>query len=196
MKKHVYVFRHGQTDLNLSGVWQGSGVDAELNENGKRQVEMLSDKVKWLGLEKLYSSPLLRAVQTANRIAQKSLTPMDIVIMQDLREVHFGDCDGQRDEVVRIRYGNEFVYNFLWATKETWNRAFANGECKHRVFHRVLECLKRAVKEKENTIGIVCHAGVISSLACGFGLKDVSYENCAILHLVYDTETGLFSQEQ
>lgn len=195
MKKDVYVFRHGQTDMNLFGIWQGSGSDAELNDNGKKQVEMLADKVRWLGLEKLYCSPLLRAVQTANRISQKSLNGLDIVIMHDLREINFGDCEGQKDEVVRTRYGGVFIQNFLWPTKETWHRAFANGENKHSVFIRVLDCLKRAVEEKEKTIGVVCHAGVISSLSCGLGLKNVCYDNCSVLHLVYDTETGYFSQE-
>ena len=43
-------------------------------------------------------------------------------------------------------------------------------------------------------VGVVCHAGVISALACGMGFTDVSYENCSILHLEYDFDKLKFIQ--
>lgn len=37
MVKDIYIVRHGQTDYNLKGIVQGSGVDASLNDTGREQ---------------------------------------------------------------------------------------------------------------------------------------------------------------
>jgi broad specificity phosphatase PhoE len=55
-----------------------------------------------------------------------------------------------------------------------------------------MNALMNIVMKERNTVGVVCHAAVISSLACGLGLTDVSYDNCAILHLAYDFEKHMF----
>lgn len=67
MKKDLYIFRHGETDYNLEHRWQGCGLDAVLNENGEEQARKLAEKVLSLGMTVLYCSPLVRAVQTANK---------------------------------------------------------------------------------------------------------------------------------
>lgn len=189
MRKDFYFFRHGQTDLNVRGVWQGSGCDVLLNKTGVEQAEKLAAKVNKLKLTNLFCSPLLRAVQTANILAKKAFIYSPIVIYQDLQECYFGDVEGQSFEETRIKYGNKFIDSFLFPSKDSWNLRFPNGESKHEVFDRVMKALAQIVKESsemrgaQNRFGIVCHAGVISALQCGLNLKDVSFENCSILHL-------------
>ena len=65
MKKEFYVFRHGQTDMNLAGRWQGSGIDVPLNETGLQQARQLAEELRYSGIQAVISSPLKRAVQTA-----------------------------------------------------------------------------------------------------------------------------------
>ena len=72
-KVDFYVFRHGQTDMNVAQLWQGSQSDCLLNEVGKKQAEELGKKVKHKLITKLYCSPLLRAVQTANIVAKNNI---------------------------------------------------------------------------------------------------------------------------
>ena len=50
MQKVFYVFRHGETDANLAGVWQGQGVNKPLNNTGIKQAESLAEKVSGLGM--------------------------------------------------------------------------------------------------------------------------------------------------
>ena len=65
-----------------------------MNENGEEQARKLAEKVLSLGMTVLYCSPLVRAVQTANKIACRSATELPIIILQDLREGDFGEVEG------------------------------------------------------------------------------------------------------
>jgi len=198
MRKDFYFFRHGQTDLNVRGVWQGCSSDVLLNATGIKQAEELAKKVSSLQLTDLCSSPLVRAVQTANKIVGKDCNMLPILVYQDLHECQFGDAEGLTFAESEARYGKDFVNNILFPTMKTWNLHFPNGESKCEVFHRVMDCLSLIIKEKSsdehNRIGVVCHAGVINALQCGLDLKNVSYENCSILHLAYDTLTEEWTQ--
>lgn len=188
----VFIIRHGQTSKNLEGKIQGSGVDALLNPEGESQAARLAEKLTSFNLTGLYCSPLLRAVQTAIAIASRN-NNMPITILQDLRECSFGDCEDRSIDECCAQLGKEFFYNFLYPVKDSWDSRLPNGESKHEVFVRVEQCLKHIVeslpKDQNHRIGIVCHAAVLSALQCGFNLKDVSYENCSVLHLRYDTDT-------
>lgn len=187
-KINVYVVRHGQTDMNVAQKWQGSGSDCLLNETGKAQASNLGETIKHKYIRKFYCSPLLRAVQTANIVADKNFTYAPITILKDLRECDFGDFEGKPYDEVEEKYGDE-IHDFFWPTKETWGKKFPNGESKKEVFERVIKALNYIVcchKFDLADVGVVCHAGVINALACGLGLTDVCYDNCSVLHLVFD----------
>ena len=194
MKKNIFIFRHGQTDKNLAQKWQGSGCDDVLNETGKQQAKELADKVKDFELEKIYCSPLIRAKQTANFIVNNSTKKIDVKVMNDLREIYFGVAEGKTFSEVRKSFGSEFEQRLLNPNQQTWFLHFPEAESKYEAFNRVDACLKKIASEKENTVGVVCHAGVISALQCGYQLKNVRVEKCAVLHLQYDTESGKFEK--
>lgn len=194
MKVDFYVCRHGQTNMNVERLWSGSGTDIPLNETGKTQALELAQKLKGKRFD-IYCSPLVRAVQTANTIANGR----DIVIMQDLREGNWGDAEGVSFAKIEEQYGKEFLESLFFPTEETADRCFPNGESKRMIFERVLTCLLRIVTchtfdYASHEVCVVCHAGVISALRFGLKLKDVSLENCAVLHLQYDTDIHQFVQ--
>ncbi len=195
-KIDIFVFRHGQTEMNVAQRWQGSGIDSLLTDLGKEQAQRLGEKVRDKGITTIYCSPLLRAVQTANIVADKNCVATPITILKDLRECSFGDLEGLSVEEVEEKYGTK-VHDFLWPTKETWDLKFPNGESKKETFERAKKALMYIVscnKFLGYPVGVVCHAGVISALACGMGFTDVSYENCSILHLEYDFDKLKFIQ--
>lgn len=195
-----YIFRHGQTDFNAQNRWQGSGVDAALNDKGKDQAQLLSLRIaqKHLMFTAFYCSNLLRAKQTADYVMSALTNKLDYTVMYDLRECYFGECEGLTFDEVYQKYGQEFVDGFLFPTRDTWEKCFVGGESKKQVFERVYGCLMRILTandlNKNNCFGIVCHAGVISALQCGLSLENVSYENCSILHLRFDEKTNQFIQ--
>lgn len=195
MKRNVYIFRHGETNYNLENRWQGCGIDAVLNSKGLEQARVLAEKVASLNLTMLYSSPLIRAVQTANVIVQRIGIDVPIMILQDLREGNFGVVEGVTFDEAYQQYGKDFVDAICWPTVQNWDNMFPGGETKHNMFNRVLGCLNCIIYGSEDVnIGVVCHAGVLSALKCGLGLEATPNPNCSILHLQYDTETREFVQ--
>lgn len=191
---HVFICRHGQTKMNKEKKWSGS-TNVGLNETGQEQAKELAKKIAPLGVQRIYSSALLRARQTAE-IIKKFCGDLPETVCYNLRECDFGECEGLVFEKATQKYGERFVQDFLYPTQETWDNRFVGGESKHDVFNRVIKCLQWIVSKDEHCVVVVCHAGVLSAAQCGLGLNpnDVSYDNGAILHLSYDKATEKWTQ--
>ncbi|MCL2587681.1 MAG: histidine phosphatase family protein [Firmicutes bacterium] len=88
----IYLVRHGQTDWNAQGRLQGQ-TDIPLNGIGLGQAQVAAAEVADLEIDKIYSSDLLRALQTAQIIAEGK----GLQVTQDsrLREFSFGNAEGR-----------------------------------------------------------------------------------------------------
>ena len=73
MKRHFYFFRHGQTNENKSGVTYGNALEAYLTDDGIAQAEKLGEYLSDKDIEVVYSSPLKRAIQTAEIAVTKNI---------------------------------------------------------------------------------------------------------------------------
>ena len=88
----IYIIRHGQTDWNLSKRLHGHN-SVPLNEKGRQEAENARKKVNSLEIDKIISSDLLRAKQTAE-IINKDLCKT-IVFDFHLRSVDYGMLEGR-----------------------------------------------------------------------------------------------------
>ena len=79
----LYLFRHGETDWNKENKMQ-SRADNLLNSKGLEQAKITAQILKDKNIEHIYSSPLKRAIQTAD--ALKNIANIDIEIIEDLAE--------------------------------------------------------------------------------------------------------------
>ncbi|MCK9283680.1 MAG: histidine phosphatase family protein [Rhodocyclaceae bacterium] len=89
---HICVVRHGETDWNMSGILQG-WTDVPLNEVGRRQADELAAGFADAGFSAIWSSPLIRARETAEVIA-KALQLPPPYSHEGLKERHFGMIQG------------------------------------------------------------------------------------------------------
>jgi probable phosphoglycerate mutase len=89
----VYLIRHGQTDYNLNGIVQGSGVDTSLNEEGKKQAELFYKAYGNINFDRVYTSKLLRSIQSVQKFIEK---PTPWVALQELNEISWGNSDGMK----------------------------------------------------------------------------------------------------
>ena len=88
----VCVVRHGETDWNIAGILQG-WIDVPINEKGRGQAHELSEAFAASGFTCIYTSPLSRALETAQIIARDlGLAPP--VCHEGLKERHFGSVQG------------------------------------------------------------------------------------------------------
>ena len=87
----LYIIRHGKTDMNAKMLMQGRS-NHPLNEMGFAQADEAAERFAEMGLkiDKVYTSPLIRAVQTAERIAPDA----EIVVDDRLIEMDYGPYEG------------------------------------------------------------------------------------------------------
>lgn len=85
----IYIIRHGKTELNKANVLQGRS-DHPLNDEGIQQAKEAAMKLQGVAFSHVFSSPLIRALQTAELIAP-GLTP---VIDERLIEMDYGPYEG------------------------------------------------------------------------------------------------------
>ena len=87
----IYFVRHGQTNWNIEHKIQGQS-DIPLNEMGKKQAELIAPQLKDLKIERIISSDLSRALETAQII--NTHLKLQITLDTRLREFKYGQIEG------------------------------------------------------------------------------------------------------
>lgn len=184
MKKDFYLFRHGQTDMNAAGRWQGRGIDLPLNETGRGQARELAEKLKPAGLEVIFSSPLKRAVQTARIVAETLRVP--VKIETELTEGCFGEAEGRTKQEISALFP-ETAAAWHSLEEEFMDVRFNGGESKREIQKRILKTLmKIAVESDCTTIGVSVHSAVIRCFILLFGPKLYAVPHGSPFHVVFD----------
>lgn len=182
-----YIVRHGQTDFNTLGYYQGCLLNPSLNEYGMEQAKRLRQKLFEHGIraDKVFSSPLRRAYETARR-----LTPVfsSMVIDDALIEGDFGIADGVREEEIQTKLPEEYA---KWKDLGNLQFAFKNGQSKEEIGLRMSRALWNIYHYYRNldndNILIVSHSCAIRCLLLQLGIKEENIPFGTIYHLQIDT---------
>jgi broad specificity phosphatase PhoE len=148
----LVLIRHGETDWNVEGRYQGQA-DPPLNAKGMAQAAELAGRLAKLPrLDIIYSSPLLRASQTAEVVADKLGGPLHLE--SRFMEIHQGDWQ------TRLRSEIEGLYPELFKSWETtpWEVCPPQGETLQQVQERVYAAIDEIItRHPEERVGIVSH---------------------------------------
>jgi broad specificity phosphatase PhoE len=120
-KPEVYLVRHGETEWNRTGRRQGQ-LDAPLTESGMAEVRRVAERIESLPIDGVFSSPLGRAVATAQTYAQ--VLQQTITMVDDLMELDHGVMAGMTNEEIERAFPGEMARRSL--DKYRWR--FPNGE--------------------------------------------------------------------
>jgi broad specificity phosphatase PhoE len=88
----IILVRHGETAWNRREIFRGRA-DIELSETGARQAELLAQYLSQTGISAIYSSPLKRALKTAEAIA--SYHSLDVKTTSGLIDFDYGNWQGR-----------------------------------------------------------------------------------------------------
>lgn len=101
----IYLIRHGQTTGDVNGLYGGT-FDDYLSQKGINQVKKLAPKLKGRAIEIIYSSPYLRAKETADILAKTLKIPIEI--KDDLRERNvYGFMSGKSKKEMKAKHPNQ-----------------------------------------------------------------------------------------
>lgn len=129
MIEQLILVRHGETEHNVAGIVQGWS-DSELSERGRRQVVRLAERLKTFEADVIFSSPLQRAMTTAQHIA--GTTGLEVRTLDGLREMNYGRWEGQ--SFLDIRKTDESIYR-RWIADSSF--ACPEGESHDDVLARI-----------------------------------------------------------
>ena len=185
--KKIYLFRHGETDWNKHGISQGHA-DIELNETGLEQAKRNAETLKNFNIQYIYSSPLKRALKTAQILAD--MINVDIEIVDNLKEGSAGDMTGKTKDKLREVFGEEDYKKYMgeYGADIAFATPFPNGESKLDVQNRAIKTLNFICRNnKHSVIAISSHFGVLTGILKYFDFEDLSpLKNCEILEFDYD----------
>ena len=182
----LLLVRHGQTDSNLQGRWQGwDGVP--LNQQGEWEAALTARRLAQTeeAIAALYASPLRRAWQTAERIGEAlNLRP---VPHDGLKEMNFGRISGITLEEFQERYPD---LHRRWTDKMDLSFAFPGGEQRAQFFQRVGEAIEGIVeRHPDQKVMVVAHGGSLRACLVHYLPDEFSqwwtYElgNCSLTRL-------------
>jgi alpha-ribazole phosphatase len=154
----LILVRHGETAWNEALRYQGRS-DVPLNETGRAQARQLAARLAQRGVTAVYASPLGRAVETAQFIAEPHGLPVQTE--PDLREMDFGAWEGRTHAEIDAADGERLAA--WWA--DPLHRAPPSGESLGDVVARVQGWLARlqAAHGADATAVAVSHVGPIKA---------------------------------
>ncbi len=154
----LLLIRHGETDWNVEGRFQGQ-IDVPLNAFGERQAARMATRLAHEGVDVLYCSDLLRTRQTAapaERVLGLTAAPD-----AGLREQHFGVLEGLSFDEVRARHPDELA---AWMLHDP-DYTLPDGESVRRFHARVVAALNAlAARHAGQRLAVVTHGGVLDML--------------------------------
>ncbi|MDO9508504.1 MAG: histidine phosphatase family protein [Thermovirgaceae bacterium] len=178
---HLVFVRHGETEWNSSLRFQGQ-TDVPLGETGRRQAMLLAERLKPVNFDRIYSSPLSRAFETASIITERSSFAGDIVTTEGLSEMSFGGWESLTIAEIQEKDPRLFL---SWKENPS-SVTPPGGEPFHGLVSRVGSALGSIIPGGGEKILVVCHGGTIrASLVALIGISPqaawkVRVDNCSI----------------
>jgi glucosyl-3-phosphoglycerate phosphatase len=159
----VVLLRHGQTDYNVAGRMQGH-IDSVLTKTGVAQAVHVAPEIARLAPDRLISSDLGRAADTAEAVAAASGQP--VKLDSRLRETHLGEWQGQTVAEIEEAYPGAIA---TWRSDPAW--APPGGESRIEVVRRAMPVVEELDDEfssgPDTTAVLIAHGGLIAGLVCG-----------------------------
>lgn len=156
----IILVRHGQTEWNRVERFRGR-MDVALNETGLAQAEALAERLSTEPISAIYTSPLSRAMQTAQPTAQR--LGLLVLPLEGLIDIDYGQWGGLSPAEANALYPD--IY-YLWRTRPQLVD-IPGGENLAKVRARAISSVKEvAARHEGQTILLVAHQVVNKVLVC------------------------------
>jgi probable phosphoglycerate mutase len=156
--KTVYITRHGQTDFNLQGIVQGSGVDSSLNDTGRAQASYFYDRHQEVPFQVVLTSRLKRTWETVSHFIEAGI-PWEKHL--EINEMSWGAHEGKKGTPESIaEYGK---IKDGWGLGDIDGR-IGGGESAREMSIRLQQFIDHLPEREEDTILICSHGRAMCGL--------------------------------
>ena len=187
---NIYLIRHGETDYNVQGIVQGSGVDTDLNDTGRTQAGFFYEKYKTVPFDIALVSKLKRTWQTVQPFTERGLSQS---IDARLNEINWGTHEGKKSTPEsRIDYRRASTG---W-TNGNYNERTEQGESAAELAERLTDFLTDLRTRTEKNILLATHGRTLRCLICLLKNEPISrmeqydHYNTGLVLAHYDAENG------
>jgi alpha-ribazole phosphatase/probable phosphoglycerate mutase len=164
---NLLMVRHGEIPSNTKKIYAGRSTE-RLTDKGVDQVEETTEKLKEYRIHALYSSPIQRAVQTAEIIGEK--LRKDVVTEDAFRELELGPWEGMYEKDIARLYREEWN---IWNSRPA-ELKLPGRETLDELLLRVLEGIRNIKDGSGDTIVIVTHVAIIRVLLLWHAKKSLN----------------------
>ena len=158
----LYFVRHGESEANLLHKISNRGLKHGLTDKGRAQAISLAQTLESTSFAKLYSSPLLRAVQTAEILSQGLEIPFEIT--DAMREFDCGIIEGKSDPA---SWQIHIQAREAWILRKEWNKRIEGGESFLEIRNRFLPFIEELIQKHgstQNNLLLVGHGGLFQCM--------------------------------
>ena len=175
----LMLIRHGETDWNREKIFRGR-LDVPLSDRGEKQAELTGSALAQEGITRICSSPLKRAVQTAEAISRATGVPVQLI--DGLTDIDYGEWAGLREHEAADKHSVAFA-TWQTAPEET---DIPGGEKLAAVFARARASVEHLLLEGGGNVAVVTHRVVLKLIVLGLlglgpeGLWPVKLDTCSL----------------
>jgi broad specificity phosphatase PhoE len=158
----IIFVRHAQPDINFEGV-VGDSIDPPLTAHGRVQAKLVGEALSTVKIDAIFSSPMKRAHETAQAIAEHH-RGLEMKVIDDLREVGVFQ-DIPPDKKVQEFLGMELLIGVRnrMLEERSWD-VYPYSEDSHSFRKRTINAIEGCIAHNAGErIVIVCHGGVINA---------------------------------
>ena len=160
MTKEVYIVRHGQTEYNRLGIWQGSGVDSELNATGWKQAQSFYEYYKDIPFDLLVHSQLKRSKETLSPFLKLGIPTVE---RAEINEISWGRFEGKPHTEESVMEYKQVISSW---EKQDYHIGFTEGESALDLSKRVGQFVDWLLEIEKQKILVCSHGRTIRALLC------------------------------
>ncbi|HFU4455895.1 TPA: histidine phosphatase family protein [Streptococcus suis] len=157
----IYFVRHGKTEWNLEGRFQGASGDSALLPQAFEELELLGKHLADLPFDAIYSSDLQRATITAEQIAKANRYCQTVQTSPQLREWSFGKLEGSKMSIFRAIYPKQA--QALKHNLALFNNDLFEAESVRQVTQRMVDFVQSLKGQDMETVLIVSHGAFLTA---------------------------------
>lgn len=150
----LYCIRHGESSYNAEGRVQGQS-DVPLSQLGRRQSEALAQALEGLPVEAIYSSPLKRAMETAESVSQ--VLGLEICTDPRLKEINAGRFQDKLRSDLEQQYPEDLA---KWLSGDL-DFVIPGGESRRQLRQRGCQAMKAIARTGHGHVVVVAHGRLL-----------------------------------